>query len=163
MKRCQTCGKHEWERERQSSTRHVDRSIFAHMSESKRARWPRGPKPGQRREREEAAGVKALRASLTPKRDGTAKFKIVGMAADVHDRDKSHQHTWREVACESYKRDGHVIQPTKSEKQVDQVSLRVVGPRSVRIPRELRDTEIKDHAVGENPRKFPLRQQTKLW
>ena len=38
MKWCQTCGKHECEREREGSTRHVDRSILAHMSESRRAR-----------------------------------------------------------------------------------------------------------------------------
>ena len=51
----------------------------------------------------------------------------------------------------------------KSEKQVDQVSLSGVGPRSGRIPREQRDTGIKDHAVVEYPRKFPRSQQTKLW
>ena len=34
MKRCQTCGKHEREREQEGSTRHVDWSILAHLSES---------------------------------------------------------------------------------------------------------------------------------
>ena len=43
--------KHDWEREQESSTRRVDRTICAHMSESKRASWPPSTKPNQRHEK----------------------------------------------------------------------------------------------------------------
>ena len=39
-----------------------------------------------------------------PKKDGTAKFKIVRMATRVHERETRVINTRREVACESDKR-----------------------------------------------------------
>ena len=100
-----------------------------------------------------------------PKKDGTAKFKTVGMATRVHDRErqKSSIHLKGSSVRKWQETQRHVIQPTQSEKQLDQVSHSGVGPRSGRIPREQRDTGIKDHAVVEYPRKFPRSQQTKLW
>ena len=67
------------------------------MSESRRARRPRGAKPGQEK-RGAAAGMKAFRGSLTQKKDC-----IFGKAARVHDReiDKSRQNTRKEAACAS--------------------------------------------------------------
>ena len=84
-----------------------------------------------------------------PKKDGTAKFKIVGMAARMHDRerDKSHHHTCREVACESDKRDRDMS-----------FSQRSHGNRWIKF-----HIVVLDHAVGEYPRKFPRSRQTKLW
>ena len=71
------------------------------------------------------------------------------------------------AACEtrstrSEETERHVIQSTKSEKQVDQVSHSGVGPCSGRISREQGDKGIKDHALAEYPRKFLRSQQTKL-
>ena len=63
-KRSQECLKHE----REPATRLHQASIHAHMSESRRARWPRGTMPGQKE--------RQLREALTRRRD-LAEFKSV--------------------------------------------------------------------------------------
>ena len=50
-------------------------------------------KAKSKKREEAAAGVKAAQSKPHPEKDGAAKFKIVGMAARVHDRERQESST----------------------------------------------------------------------